>query len=160
MGAILTQVQEGITRPIGYLNRQFRDSENRYNPNNAELTGIVASLNHFIQYLRSSTTTVFTDHLLLAKMVDRDRTTMDTLWVKIQDMDIKLIHIDGSKIPTDALSRQPRQPLAPSQIQKKHKRTSYTITWYPLPCRWRHFHKTCQANSGSSNKTRILYAKL
>ena len=52
VGAILTQVQEGITRPIGYFSRQFRDSENRYNAYNAELTGIVASLNHFIQILK------------------------------------------------------------------------------------------------------------
>ena len=47
LGAILTQVQDGITRPIGYFSRQFRESECKYNAYNAELIGIVASLNHF-----------------------------------------------------------------------------------------------------------------
>ena len=35
-------------------------------------------------------------------------------------MDIKVIHINGSKMPADALTRKPRQPLVPSQSQKKH----------------------------------------
>ena len=55
----------------------------------------------------------------LVKMLDRDKTTMDRLWLKIQEMDVKLIHINGSKMPADALSRQPRQPLAPSKLAKK-----------------------------------------
>ena len=41
VGAILTQVQQGVTRPIGYFSRQFRDSESRYNAYNAELCGLV-----------------------------------------------------------------------------------------------------------------------
>ena len=36
MGAILTQVQDGVTKAIGYFSRQFRDSESRYNAYNAE----------------------------------------------------------------------------------------------------------------------------
>ena len=31
LGAILTQVQDGFTRPIGYYSRQFRESECKYN---------------------------------------------------------------------------------------------------------------------------------
>ena len=34
--AILTQVQKGITQPIGYFSWQFRDSENRYNKYNPD----------------------------------------------------------------------------------------------------------------------------
>jgi hypothetical protein len=67
LGAILTQVQDGFTRPIGYYSRQFRESECKYNAYNAELAGIVASLNHFYQYLKGSKTTIFTDHLPIMK---------------------------------------------------------------------------------------------
>ena len=42
VGVILTQVQNGVTRAIGYFSRQFRDSESRYNAYNAELCGLVA----------------------------------------------------------------------------------------------------------------------
>ena len=48
VGAILTQVQNGVTRAIGYFSRQFRDSESRYNAYNAELCGLVAGLEHFM----------------------------------------------------------------------------------------------------------------
>ena len=39
VGAILTQAQEGITRPIGYFSRQFRESECKYNAYNANWQG-------------------------------------------------------------------------------------------------------------------------
>ena len=48
VGAILTQVQKGVTRPVGYFSRQFRDSKSRYNAYNAELCGLVAALDHFM----------------------------------------------------------------------------------------------------------------
>ena len=38
-----------------------------YNAYKAELAGIVASLNHFYLYLKSSTTTVFTIHMPFVK---------------------------------------------------------------------------------------------
>jgi hypothetical protein len=107
LGAILTQVQDGFTRPIGYYSRQFRESECKYNAYNAELAGIVASLNHFYQYLKGSKTTIFTDHLPIMKKSKQDTSTMDALTHKMNDMEIDLIHIKGNEMPADALSRQP-----------------------------------------------------
>ena len=107
LGAILTQVQDGITKPIGYFSRQFRESECKYNAYNAELIGIVASLNHFYYYLKGSRTTIITDHLPIVKNGRRDDNTMHALRVKMNEMDIELIHMRGDAMPADALSRQP-----------------------------------------------------
>ena len=106
LGAILTQVQDGITRPIGYFSRQFRESECKYNAYNAELTGIVASLNHFYYYLKGSRTTIITDHLPIVKNARRDDNTMHALRIKQNEMDIELLHMRGDAMPADALSRQ------------------------------------------------------
>ena len=107
LGAILTQVHDGITRPIGYYSRQFRESECKYNAYNAELIGIVASLNHFHYYLKGSRTTIITDHLPICKNGRRDDSTMHALRIKMNEMDIELIHMRGDAMPADALSRQP-----------------------------------------------------
>ena len=124
VGAILTQVQNGVTRAIGYFSRQFRDSESRYNAYNAELCGLVAGLEHFMTYLKNSKTTAFTDHMPIVKASTRERTTADALLHKLSVMELKLIHITGPKMPADALSRQALEetkgsmPIAASSIME------------------------------------------
>ena len=106
VGAILTQVQSGVTRAIGYFSRQFRDSESRYNAYNAELCGLVAGLDHFMTYLKSSKVTAFTDHMPLVKAASKEKATADALLHKLSEMDLTLIHISGPEMPADVLSRQ------------------------------------------------------
>ena len=106
VGAILTQIQNGITRPIGYFSRQFRDSESRYNAYNAELCGLVAALEHFMTYIKNSKITAFTDHMPIVKASRRDKTTSDALLCKLSEMQLTLVHMAGIEMPADALSRQ------------------------------------------------------
>ena len=137
IGAILTQVQNGLTKPIGYFSRQFRDSESRYNAYNAELCGLVAGLEHFMTYIKNARVTAFTDHMPLAKAASRDKNTSDALLFKLSTMELSLIHIRGQDMPADALSRQAQQavkgnlasvastimeaiPAAMSDLQWKH----------------------------------------
>jgi hypothetical protein len=87
VGAILTQVQNGVTRPIAYFSRQFRDSESRYNAYNAELCGLVAGLEHFMTYLKNSKVTAFTDHMPLVKSSTREKATADALLFKLSVME-------------------------------------------------------------------------
>ena len=122
LGAILTQVQDGITRPIGYFSRQFRESECKYNAYNAELAGIVASLNHFHYYLKGSRTTIITDHLPIVKNGRRDDSTMHALRIKMNEMDIELLHMRGDTMPADALSRQPMAENHPGVREAKQAR--------------------------------------
>ena len=105
-GAILTQVQDGVTRAIGYFSRQFRDSESRYNAYNAELAGLVAGIEHFMTYLKNSKVTAFTDHMPLVKSASREKATADALLHKLAEMELTLIHISGPEMPADVLSRQ------------------------------------------------------
>ena len=127
IGAILTQVQISVTRAIGYFSRQFRDSESRYNAYNAELCGLVAALEHFMTYLKNSKITAFTDHMPIVKASTRERTTADALLHKLSVMELTLIHITGTKMPADALSRQALQetkgnmPTAASSIMEALK---------------------------------------
>ena len=106
IGAILTQVQDDVTKPIGYFSRQFRDSESRYNAYNAELCGLVAALEHFMTYLKNAKVTAFTDHMPLAKAATRDKNTESGLLYKLSTMELSLLHIKGNDMPADALSRQ------------------------------------------------------
>ena len=92
VGAILTQVQEGVTWAVGYFSRQFRDSESRYNAYNAEICGLVASLDHFMTYLKHGEVTAFTDHMPLVKLSNKDRNTMNALHQKLAEMHRTLIH--------------------------------------------------------------------
>ena len=140
IGAILTQVQDGITRPIGYFSRQFKDSESRYNAFNAELCGLVAGLDYFMTYIKNSKVTAFTDHMPLVKSSSRDKSTSDALLYKLSTMELSLIHIKGQEMPADALSRQAQiaikgnlalvastimeaLPAAMSDLQWKHEQS-------------------------------------
>ena len=144
MGAILTQVHDGVTKAIGYFSRQFRDSESRYNAYNAELCGLVAALEHFMTYIKSSKVTAFTDHMPLVKSASRDKSTSDALLFKLSSMELTLIHIKGQEMPADVLSRQAHQaikgnlavaastimealPAAMSDLQWKHEQSEDTI---------------------------------
>ena len=111
VGAILTQVQNGVTRAIGYFSRQFRDSESRYNAYNAELCGLVAGLEHFMTYIKNAKVTAFTDHMPLVKAASRDKNTADALLHKLTAMDLELIHMVGAEMPADALSRQAKEAV-------------------------------------------------
>ena len=127
VGAILTQIQDGITRPIGYFSRQFRESECKYNAYNAELAGIVASLNHFYYYLKGSRTTIVTDHLPIVKNGSRDDKTMHALRIKMNEMDIELIHMSGDTMPADALSRQPLPENYPGIKEARQAKTEMKL---------------------------------
>ena len=135
VGAILTQVQHGVTKAIGYFSRQFRDSESRYNAYNAELCGLVAGLEHFMTYLKNSKTTAFTDHMPIVKASTRERTTADALLHKLSVMDLQLIHINGPEMPADALSRQAQvetrgtMPVAASSIMDSLPDSMSDLHW-------------------------------
>merc|ERR1712016_523265 len=111
VGAILTQVQNGVTKAVGYFSRQFRDSESRYNAYNAELCGLVAGLEHFMTYIKNSKVTAFTDHMPLVKAASRDKSTSDALLFKLSTMELSLCHIRGLEMPADPLSRIARQAI-------------------------------------------------
>ena len=135
VGAILTQVQGGVTKAIGYFSRQFRDSESRYNAYNAELCGLVAALEHFMTFIKNSKITAFTDHMPIVKASRREKTTADALLFKLSVMELTLIHITGTEMPADALSRQAQRetkgpiPVAASSIMDALPEAMSDLHW-------------------------------
>ena len=135
VGAILTQVQNGVTKAIGYFPRQFRDSESRYNAYNAELCGLVAALEHFMTYIKNNKVTAFTDHMPIVKASRREKTTADALLFKLSVMELTLIHITGTEMPADALSRQAQRetkgnmPVAASSIMEALPESMSDLHW-------------------------------
>lgn len=66
LGSILSQIQDGHERVIGYYSRSFNKQERNYCVTRKELLSIVDSVKHFHQYLYGSKCTVRTDHGSLA----------------------------------------------------------------------------------------------
>ena len=107
ISAVLTQVQNGITRPIGYYSRRMRSSENKYNSFNSELLAIEQGLQHWRQILVGSQLTVFTDHRpAVDHITKRQQKTMSALCYKISAFDCDIQHIMGKdNLIADYLSR-------------------------------------------------------
>ena len=97
ISAVLTQVINGVTRPIGYYSRRLRSSENRYNSFNAEMASINAALNHWRPLLIGADITIFTDHRPILNHAKRPVKTMNSLVHKILQFagNIKITHLIG-----------------------------------------------------------------
>ena len=111
VGTILTQVQKGVTKAIGYFSRQFRDSESKYNTYNAGLCGLVAGLEHFMTYIKNSKVTAFTENVPVLTSSSRDKSTSDALLYKLSVMDLSLTHITGMEVPPDPISTQAQKAI-------------------------------------------------
>ena len=62
LGAVLSQVQEGLERPIAYASRLLADTETRYASTKKELLGLVWAVRHFRCYLLGKQFVIRTDH--------------------------------------------------------------------------------------------------
>ena len=165
ISAVLTQVIDGVTRPIGYFSRRLRDSENKYNSFNAELLAIHAGLQHWRPLLVGAQLTVFTDHKpVLTHLTRRAQNTMDAIAHKIINFDAKIQHLMGSENTiADYLSRHTRRnsesdaiedelPKPPTQLalptpQGKRKRQAGTTAQVPS----RQRRKSADARSQTSS---------
>ena len=62
LGAVLSQVQEGFERVIGYYSRTLTQTERQYCVTRRELLALVAAVKQFHTYLYGQKVTVRTDH--------------------------------------------------------------------------------------------------
>ena len=130
ISAVLTQVIDGVTRPIGYFSRRLRDSENKYNSFNAELLAIHAGLMHWRPLLVGAQLTVFTDHKpVLTHLQKRAQNTMDAIAHKIISFDAKIQHLMGSENTiADYLSRHTRRNSESDALPEPDKQLDKTAT--------------------------------
>ena len=62
VGAVLSQVIDGVERPIAFYSRIMNAAQRNYCPTRRELLAVVAALQHFRHYLLGTHVTLRTDH--------------------------------------------------------------------------------------------------
>lgn len=110
IGSVLSQIQNGIEKPIAYYSRVLHKTERNWCVTRRELFSIVESVTHFHQYLYGLPFTVRTDHSALQWLLQFKSPSgqlsrwLDTLSV----YDFKIKHRSGSAHQNaDGLSRRP-----------------------------------------------------
>lgn len=110
MGAVLSQVQGGLERPIAYFSKTFSTEERNYCVTRKELLAVVSAAKHFRPYLYGQPFKIRTDHASLRWMVNlRDPMGQVARWLeRLQEFDFTIEHRQGrSHGNADGLSRRP-----------------------------------------------------
>ncbi|CAC5395695.1 Retrovirus-related Pol polyprotein from transposon 297,Retrovirus-related Pol polyprotein from transposon 17.6 [Mytilus coruscus] len=110
MGAVLSQLQDGVEKVICYFSKTFSRSERKYCVTRRELLAIVASIKHFHHYLYGQHFKVRSDHGALSWLFNfKNPEGQLALWFEVlASYDFKIEHRAGwSHNNVDALSRRP-----------------------------------------------------
>ena len=108
VAAILSQVQDGVERPIAYASRQMNKAEQAYSASEAEMLALVWATKYFRCYLYGKQFLVRTDHSALSFLRNfADNNSRLMRWsLRLSEFDFVVEHKAGSKIGhVDALSR-------------------------------------------------------
>ena len=62
VGAVLSQVIDGVERPIAFYSRVLNSAQKNYCPTRRELLAVVIALQHFRHYLLGTKVILRTDH--------------------------------------------------------------------------------------------------
>jgi hypothetical protein len=90
VGAILSQVQDGIERPISYASRQKNRQEQIYSASESEMLALVWATKHFRSYLLGKKFLVRTDHAALTYLRNfSDQNPRLLRWsIKLSELDL------------------------------------------------------------------------
>ena len=108
VAAILSQVQEGIERPMAYASRQTNEAEQNCTASEAEMLALIWATKYFRCYLYGRRFLVMRDHAALTHLrnFDDHNHRLIRLTLKLSEMDFTVEHKAGAKIVhVDALSR-------------------------------------------------------
>jgi hypothetical protein len=108
IGAILSQIQDGVERPLAYASRQLNTVEQAYSANEVELFALVWAMKYFRCYLFGTKFVVKTDHTALTYLRNfADHNSRLLRWsIRLSEMDFVVRHRPAAKIAhADALSR-------------------------------------------------------
>jgi len=107
VGAVLSQVQEGIERPISFASRQLIKAERAYSASKLETLAVVWATKYFRSYLYRKKFLVWTGNAALKFLRNFAESNCRLLrWsVRLSEFDSEIEHVPGSKIKhVDALS--------------------------------------------------------
>ena len=121
LGAVLSQMQDGLERVLGYFSRSLSKTERNYCVTRRELLALVAATEHFNYFLYGQKFVMRTDHSALQWLMNFQNVQGQLArWLqKLQQYDFDVIHRAGKKHQNaDALSRCPCLPSGCRFCQK------------------------------------------
>ena len=107
IGAVLSQMQDGVERVIAYASKTLSKTQRKYCTTKKELLAVVTFVQHFRHYLYGQKFRIRTDHASLVWLRNfKDAEGMLARWIsKLETYDYKLEHRSGVKhTNADALS--------------------------------------------------------
>ena len=110
LGAVLSQVNNGLERPVAYASRRLTKSERRYCATRREMLALVWAAQHFQSYLLGRSFLARTDHYALKWLHSfKDPEGQVARWLELLSrFDFTVSHRAGQKhVNADALSRRP-----------------------------------------------------
>lgn len=113
MGGVLSQIEDGIERPIAYFSKSFNKPERNYCVTRRELLAVVSSIKHFHHYLYGKDFLVRTDHGALTWLLNfKNPEGLVARWLEVvQTYNFKIEHQPGKQHGnSDGLSRRPYSP--------------------------------------------------
>jgi len=136
VAAILSQVQNGVERPIAFASRQMNKAEQNYTASEAETLAVTWATKHFRCYLYGEKFVVRTDHSALTyihKFADNNSRLMR--WsLRLAEFDFDVENRPGAKIRhVDALSRHVQaitteQIISKDLVRAEQKRDNFCST--------------------------------
>ena len=98
VGAVLSEVQDGVEKPTAFFSRQLTAAEKNYTASELECLGIITAVRHFEVYLTGRNFALVTDHQALQGLrTSRHLNRRLTRWAMfLQDYDFDLQYRPGS----------------------------------------------------------------
>ena len=110
IGAVLSQIQDGVERVISYYSRALTKEERRYCVTRRELLAVVEAVKHYHHYVYGTATKVRTDHGALRWVMGfKNPEGQMARWLKVLGAyNLEIQHRPGRQHGNaDALSRRP-----------------------------------------------------
>ena len=132
IAAALSQIQDGIEKPIAFYSRALSSGEQNLHSNEQELLAIVSAINHFRQFLIGHQFKLFTDNTGCLEILKKpDLSGKLRRWaLMVGDMEFTLHHRAGKNNHVDGLSRVHqvhliRKVLGPDDVKLAQRDDDY-----------------------------------
>lgn len=109
LGAVLSQIQDNVEKPIAFASRTLNSTETNYATNEKEALAIIWAVKKYNPYLHGSKFTLVTDHKPLTFIKTSEKNSKILRWrLELENFDYDIVYKEGkTNVVADALSRIP-----------------------------------------------------